>query len=94
MVHGLPVALDARLQYMLLTKGKMQQKDPYLVMPCELSLFVRVQGRVQIALRLHLLQQGSFPRLRGHLGEGFLRQTLQDVLLGRPVQLNLLLQQV
>ena len=49
---------------------------------------------MQSALRLHFLQQGPFPRLRSHLGEGIPRQVLQDVLLGYPVQLNLLLQKL
>ena len=63
-------------------------------MPCEGPSIVWVQSRMQSALRLHFLQQGPFPCLRGHLGEGIPGQVLQDVLLGHSVQLNLLLQQL
>ena len=42
----------------------------YLVVPSEGALVVGVQCRVQVMLRLHFLQQGPFPSLRGHLGEG------------------------
>ena len=61
-------------------------------MPCELPLVMWIQGRMQIALRLHLLQQGPFPCLRGHLGESLRREPLQDILLSGAIQLNLLLQ--